>query len=100
MLFIAGKQEAHQNVGVWHQTMEILFSNQSSLCLDVNFQQNYRHKKNFFCSQMLFYRHMLFLQAMLFIEKIANNENLSSYISQGDGGLKKNNPYHIKLKRE
>jgi hypothetical protein len=25
---------------------------------------------------------------------------LSSYISQGDGGLKKNNPYLIKLVRE
>jgi hypothetical protein len=41
-----------------------------------------------------------FLQATLFIEKIADDENLSSYLSQGDGGLKKNNRYLIKLVRE
>jgi hypothetical protein len=64
--------------------------------------------KHFFCSQTLFCRQTLFfagkcffLQATLFIEKkIANNENLSSYLSQGDGGLKKNNPYLTKLVRE
>jgi hypothetical protein len=33
-------------------------------------------------------------------KKIADDENLSSYLSQGDGGLKKNNPYLIKLVRE
>jgi hypothetical protein len=33
-------------------------------------------------------------------KKIADDENLSSYLSQGDGGLKKNNPYFIKLIRE
>jgi hypothetical protein len=48
-----------------------------------------------------------FLQANAFFcrqrfssKKIADNENLSSYLSQGDGGLKKNNPYLIKLLRE
>jgi hypothetical protein len=41
-----------------------------------------------------------FLQATLFIKKIADDKNLSSYLSQGDGGLKKNNPYLIKLVRE
>jgi hypothetical protein len=40
------------------------------------------------------------LQAALFIKKIANNANLSSYLSQGDGGLKKNNPNLVKLVRE
>jgi hypothetical protein len=34
------------------------------------------------------------------LKKIANDENLSSYLSQGDGGLKKNNPSLIKLVRE
>jgi hypothetical protein len=49
---------------------------------------------------------MIFLQANAFFagnafhKKIADNKNLSSYLSQGDGGLKKNNPYHIKLVRE
>jgi hypothetical protein len=33
-------------------------------------------------------------------KKIAVNKNLSSYLSQGDGGLKENNPYLIKLVRE
>jgi hypothetical protein len=75
-----------------------------SLCLDVSFRQNCRHKKmqanaflqanTFICSQTFF------LQATLFIKKIANDNNLSSYVSQGDGGLKKNNPYLIKLVRE
>jgi hypothetical protein len=37
---------------------------------------------------------------MLFIKKIADGENLSSYVSQGDGGLKKSNPYLIELVRE
>jgi hypothetical protein len=41
-----------------------------------------------------------FLQAMLFIKKIADDKNLSSYLSQGDGSLKKNSPYLIKLVRE
>jgi hypothetical protein len=48
-----------------------------------------------------------FLQANAFfcrqgfsLKKIAGNENLLSYVSQGDGGLKKNNPYLIKLVRE
>jgi hypothetical protein len=34
------------------------------------------------------------------LKRIANDKNLSSYLSQGDGGLKKNNPYLIKLVRE
>jgi hypothetical protein len=103
-------QEAHQNAGIWHQAMEILFSNQSSLCLDVSFQQNCSHKKNagkhffagkrFFCSQTLFLQANTFFQATLFIKKIANDKNLSCYVSQGDGGLKKNNPCLIKLVRE
>jgi hypothetical protein len=108
MLFL---QEAHQKAGDWHQAMEIIFSNQSLLCLDISFQQNCRQKnlqaKAFFCRQTLFFsvkrffcRQTLFLQATLFIKKIADNENLSSYLSQGDGGLKKNNPYLIKLIRE
>jgi hypothetical protein len=48
-----------------------------------------------------------FLQANVFFcrqrfssKKIADDDNLSSYVSQGDGGLKKNNPYLIKLVRE
>jgi hypothetical protein len=28
---------------------------------------------------------------------VAKDENLASYVSQRDGGLKKNNPYLIKL---
>jgi hypothetical protein len=40
------------------------------------------------------------MQATLFIKKIANDKNLSSYLSQGDGGLKNNNPYLIKLVRK
>jgi hypothetical protein len=92
--------------------MEIIFSNQSSLCLDVSFRQNCRHKKiagkrfflqsnaffavkRFFCRQTLFFAGKRFSS-----KKIADNENLSSYLSQGDGGLKKNNPYLIKLVRE
>jgi len=80
--------------------MEILFSNQSSLCLDVSFRQNCRHKKKlqanaFFCRQTLFFAGKRFSS-----KKIADDENLSSYLSQGDGGLKKNNPYLIKLVRE
>jgi hypothetical protein len=43
---------------------------------------------------------MLFWQATLFIKKIDYDENLSSYLSQEDGDLKKNNPYLIKLVRE
>jgi hypothetical protein len=34
------------------------------------------------------------------LKKIAEDENLSSYLSQGDSGLKKNNTYFIKLVRE
>jgi hypothetical protein len=33
-------------------------------------------------------------------KKTANDENISCYLSQGDGRLKKNNPYLIKLVRE
>jgi hypothetical protein len=34
------------------------------------------------------------------LKKIANDENLSSYLSQGDGGLKKNKPYLVRLVRK
>jgi hypothetical protein len=62
----------------------------------------------FFCSQTLFFAvKRFFLQANAFFcrqrfssKKIADDENLSSYLSQGDDGLKKNNPYLIKLVRE
>jgi hypothetical protein len=37
---------------------------------------------------------------MLFIKKITDDKNLSSYLSQGDGGLKKNSPYLMKFVRE
>jgi hypothetical protein len=40
-----------------------------------------------------------FLQATLSSKK-SGGENLSSYVPQGDGGLKKNNPFLIKLVRE
>jgi hypothetical protein len=38
------------------------------------------------------------LQANIFF--LAEDENISSYLSQGDGRLKKNKPYLIKLIRE
>jgi hypothetical protein len=86
--------------------MEIIFSNHSSLCLDVSFQTKlqanafFLQSNAFFAVKRFFCRQTLFLQATLFIKKIANHENLSSYLSQGDGGLKKNNLYLIKLVRE
>jgi hypothetical protein len=54
--------------------VEIIFSNQSLLCLDVSFRQNCRHKKiagkRFLLQSNTFFgRQMLFLQATLFIEK-------------------------------
>jgi hypothetical protein len=61
----------------------------------------------FFCSQMLFFHANAFFAGKRFFagnafhkKKIADDENLSSYLSQGDGGLKKNNPYLIKLVRK
>jgi hypothetical protein len=33
-------------------------------------------------------------------KKLADDKNFSSYVSQGDGGLKKNNQYLMKLVRE
>jgi hypothetical protein len=59
----------------------------------VSFQANSFLAGQLFCRQT-------FLQAKLFIKKLAHDENLSSYLSQGIGGLKKNNPYLIKLVRE
>jgi hypothetical protein len=49
---------------------------------------------------MLFLQSNTFLHAILFIKKIPDDKNLSNYVSQRDGGLKKNNPYLIKLVRE
>jgi hypothetical protein len=65
--------------------------------------------KRFFFSQTLFFavKRFFFAGKRFFLcrqrfslKKIANDENLSSYLSQGDGSLKKNNPYLIKLVRE
>jgi hypothetical protein len=54
--------------------------------------------KRFFCSRTLFFAVKLFLQANVFfcrqrfsLKKVTDDENLSSYLSQGDGSLKKNN---------
>jgi hypothetical protein len=55
---------------------------------------------NFFCRQTLFLQANAFFAGNAFHKKIANDKNLSSYLSQGDGGLKKNKPYLIKLVRE
>jgi hypothetical protein len=71
--------------------------------LSVSFQAN-----TFFGSLTLFFAgKRFFLQSNAFfcrqrfsLKKIADDENLSSYLSQGHGGLKKNNPYLIKLVRE
>jgi hypothetical protein len=77
--------------------MEMLFSNQSLLSIDVSVQKNCRHKTKlqpnaFFCSQMLFFAgERFFLRATLFFEKkIAVDGNLSSCLSQADSGQKNN----------
>jgi hypothetical protein len=63
--------------------------------------------KCFFLQSNTFLQANVFLQGHIFFagnafhkKKIADDENISSYLSQGDGGLKKNNPYLIKLVRE
>jgi hypothetical protein len=57
--------------------------------------------KCFFLQSNAFFAGKCFFCRQRFsLKKIANDENLSSYLSQGDGGLKKNNPYLIKLVRE
>jgi hypothetical protein len=82
-LFGAKTLEAHRKAGIWHRAMEIQFSNQSSLCVDVSFQQNCRHKKNcrkmfflqsnaFFAGKHIFLQVNAFFQATLFIKKIAD----------------------------
>jgi hypothetical protein len=78
---------------------KLYFQIRARYALTSAFDKNCRHKK--IAGKCFFWQANAFFGRQLFsLKKIANNENLSSYLSQGDGSLKKNNPYLIKLVRE